>query len=236
MLWTVGNRAGLGRGGVHPDSQFFVEDPPIPRRIGAVQPMKFPLNLTLAACSLGAALLQAAPVTLLLEAEQFPRKGGWQVDTQFIETMGSPYLIAHGLGEPVTDAETDIEVPESGSYKVWVRTLDWSEALGRPGGAGRFAIAVNGKPLGGELGSGKPVWDWQEAGSVALEKGKSTLSLKDLSGYNGRVDAVLLSNDTAFVPPGKFLLEDRIVSKIPGAPAAALARPFPPREWAARWR
>ena len=182
--------------------------------------MKNALKLTLAACLLGVALLQAAPVTLLLEAEQFPRKGGWQVDTQFIEMMGSPYLIAHGLSEPVKDAETDLTVPESGSYKVWVRTLDWSEALGRPGGAGRFSIAINGKPLGGELGSGKPVWDWQEAGAVALEKGTSTLSLKDLSGYNGRVDAVLLSSDTAFVPPGKFLLEDRIASKLPGAPAA----------------
>ncbi len=182
--------------------------------------MKNPLTLALLAGPWAAAVLQAAPVTLLLEAEQFSRKGGWQVDTQFIETMGSPYLIAHGLGEPVEDAETDLEVPESGSYKVWVRTLDWSEALGRPGGAGRFSLAIGGKPLGGELGSGKPVWDWQEAGTVDLEKGKTTLSLKDLSGYDGRVDAVLLSNDASFVPPGKFLLEDRIASKIPGAPAA----------------
>ncbi len=183
--------------------------------------MKTPLKLTLLASSLGAALLHAAPVTLLIEAEQFTRKGGWQVDTQFIETMGSPYLIAHGMGVPVEDAETDLEVPENGSYKVWVRTLDWSEALGRPGGAGRFSIAVNGKPLGGELGSGKPVWDWQEAGSVDLEKGKTTVGLKDLSGFNGRVDALMLSNDPAFTPPGKFLLEDRIVSKLPGAPAPA---------------
>ncbi|MEO5711854.1 MAG: FAD-dependent oxidoreductase [Luteolibacter sp.] len=177
-------------------------------------------NFTLLASSLGVALLQAAPVTLLLEAEQFARKGGWQVDTQFIETMGSPYLIAHGLGEPVGNADTDIEVPESGSYKVWVRTLDWSEALGRPGGAGRFSIAIGGEPLGGELGAGQPVWDWEEVGSVDLKKGKTTLSLKDLSGYDGRVDAVLLSNDASFAPPAKFLLADRIASKIPGAPAA----------------
>ena len=134
--------------------------------------------------------------------------------------MGSPYLIAHGLGEPIKDAETDFEVPENGNYKVWVRTLDWSESLGRPGGAGRFSMTIGGKPLGGELGSGKPAWDWQEAGAVELEKGKTTLSLRDLTGYDGRVDAVLLSNEPSFAPPQKFLLEDRIASKIPGAPAA----------------
>ena len=80
--------------------------------------MKPYLKPILLASLLGATLLQAAPVTLLIEAEHFTRKGGWQVDTQFIETMGSPYLIAHGLGEPVEDAQTDLEVAESGSYKV----------------------------------------------------------------------------------------------------------------------
>ena len=55
---------------------------------------------------------------------------------------------------------------------------------------------------------------------MELEKGKTTLSLRDLSGYDGRVDAVLLSNEPSFAPPQKFLLEDRIASKIPGAPAA----------------
>lgn len=184
-----------------------------------IQSMNTKFTLTFLASFMGATLLHAAPATLLLEAEQFSRKGGWQVDTQFIETMGSPYLIAHGLGEPVEDAETDIVVPESGSYKVWVRTLDWSEALGRAGGAGRYSLVIGGKPLGGELGSGKPVWDWQEVGDVDLEKGKTTISLKDLSGYDGRVDAVLLSNDASFVPPGKFLLGDRIASNIFGAPA-----------------
>ncbi len=197
-----------------------MKDPFTNRRIRSHSIMKNHFKPTLLACSLGAALLQAAPVTLLLEAEQFTRKGGWQVDTQFIETMGSPYLIAHGMGEPVKNAETDFDVPASGSYKVWVRTIDWSEALGRPGGAGRFSLAIGGKTLGGELGSGMPVWNWQEAGAVDLEKGKTILSLQDLSGYNGRVDAVLISNESSFIPPQKFLLEDRITSKIPGAPAS----------------
>ena len=86
-----------------------------------------------------------APSTVLVEAEQFAKKGGWLVDTQFIESMGSPYLNAHGLGKPVADAETSVKIPTAGNYTVWVRTIDWSERLKRAEGAGRFAISVNGK-------------------------------------------------------------------------------------------
>jgi len=38
---------------------------------------------------------------VLIEAESFKNKGGWVVDPQFVEQMGSPYLLAHGLGKPV---------------------------------------------------------------------------------------------------------------------------------------
>ncbi len=36
----------------------------------------------------------------------FKEKGGWLVDPQFVEQMGSPYLLAHGLGKAVNDAKT----------------------------------------------------------------------------------------------------------------------------------
>ena len=39
--------------------------------------------------------------SLFIEAESFQNKGGWVVDQQFTDLMGSPYLIAHGLGVPV---------------------------------------------------------------------------------------------------------------------------------------
>ena len=44
----------------------------------------------------------------LVEAESFATKGGWVVDPQFVDVMGSPYLLAHGMGEPVADAETSV--------------------------------------------------------------------------------------------------------------------------------
>lgn len=157
---------------------------------------------------------------LVVEAEQFSKHGGWSVDTQFIETMGSPYLLAHGLGSPVADATTQVTIPTSGTYRVWVRTMDWSEALGRPGGAGRFSLSIGGKAVGGELGEGAPTWQWQEAGEVALEKGVTEISLKDLTGFNGRVDAIYLARGADAAPPEKCMLEDRVAWGIPGAPSA----------------
>ena len=38
---------------------------------------------------------------LWIEAENFVDKGGWVLDNQSMEQMGSPYLLAHGLGIPV---------------------------------------------------------------------------------------------------------------------------------------
>ncbi len=163
------------------------------------------------------AQLEAQNLETKKEAEQFAEKGGWKVDTQFIESMGSPYLNAHGLGDAVSDATTTAEIPEDGEYRVWVRTIDWSERLGRAEGAGRFSLQINGKPVGGELGKGKPEWDWQNAGIAKLKAGKATFALKDLSGFNARVDAILLSNDQKITPPTKLSIEDRTQWDVPGS-------------------
>ena len=61
---------------------------------------------------------------ILVEAESFRDKGGWAVDQQFMDLMGSPYLIAHGMGKPVKDATTTVEFPEDGTYRAYVRTFN----------------------------------------------------------------------------------------------------------------
>ena len=48
---------------------------------------------------------------ILVEAESFEGHGGWKLDTQFIDTMGSRDLLAHGLGRVVEDAKTTVELP-----------------------------------------------------------------------------------------------------------------------------
>lgn len=91
---------------------------------------------------------------LLVEAESFQDYGGWVLDAQFLEEMGSPYLLAHGIGVPREDTITVVTIPEAGKYRVWVRTKDWVPKY-HPG---RFQLLVNGQPLDKEFGaSGK---DW----------------------------------------------------------------------------
>ena len=75
---------------------------------------------------------------ILVEAESFERHGGWKLDTQFIREMGSPYLLAHGLGKPVADASTKVQVKEAGDYRLFVRTKDWVGRWKAPGSPGRF--------------------------------------------------------------------------------------------------
>ena len=57
---------------------------------------------------LGVTSLMANPI-VLVEAEAFKSKGGWVVDPQFMDQMGSPYLLARGLGHPVEDASTTVK-------------------------------------------------------------------------------------------------------------------------------
>jgi hypothetical protein len=128
--------------------------------------------------------------SILIEAESFDSKGGWVVDPQFVEQMGSPYLLAHGMGKPVKDAETNISIKKAGKYHVWVRTKNW--APGKWAAPGRFYVSVDGKRLERELGK-NPGWNWEYAGNIELSKGEKKLSLKDLTGFEGRCDAICLT-------------------------------------------
>ncbi len=69
--------------------------------------------------------IRAHAQRVLIEAEQFANTGGWDVDQQFMDQMGSSYLLAHGLGVPVKDAVTTAKFTSPGKYRVWVRTRDW---------------------------------------------------------------------------------------------------------------
>src|SRR5690606_9460670 len=125
--------------------------------------------------------------SIFIEAESITNKGGWVVDPQFVEQMGSPYLLAHGMGKPVQDASTEIDIETSGLYHIWVRTKNW--APGNWEAPGRFLVSINGKKLGNELGKNTK-WNWEYAGKIELSKGKTTLALKDLTGFEGRCDAI----------------------------------------------
>ncbi len=139
--------------------------------------------------------------TFLVEAESFERHGGWKLDTQFVDVMGSPYLLAHGLGRPVEDAVTRVRLPEPGTYRVFVRTKDWVARWGAPGQPGRFQLFVNGRPLKEVFGTKGAEWFWHDGGTVELRGETVELRLHDLTGFDGRCDAILFTTDLDFVPP-----------------------------------
>ena len=140
--------------------------------------------------------------TVLVEAEQFAELGGWVNDSQFMDQMGSPFLLAHGLGEPVADATTTVSLPKQGVYRVWVRTRDWVAPWNAPGDPGRFMLLVNGEPLPTLFGDERADWHWQDGGRVTLrDRPTVSLGLHDLTGFEGRCDAIVLTSDLDFVPP-----------------------------------
>lgn len=135
---------------------------------------------------------------ILIEAEDFETYGGWVLDSQFETQMGSPYLLAHGLGRPVADASTVVTVAEAGEYEVWVRTRDWAA----PHAPGRFTLSINGATLATEFGANGPEWSWLSAGKVSLPGGDVSLVLHDLTGFDGRCDAIFLGRQDG-APPNR---------------------------------
>ncbi len=140
---------------------------------------------------------------LLIEAESFAERGGWKLDTQFITEMGSPYLLAHGLGTPVKDATTEVTFPAKGTYRVFARTKDWVARWKATGQPGRFQLLVDGKALSETFGTKGAQWHWHEGGSVKINSTKVKLALKDLTGFDGRCDALYFTTDETFTSPNE---------------------------------
>lgn len=149
-------------------------------------------------------LLSVATVqaqTVLVEAEAFENIGGWVVDQQFMDQMGSPFLLAHGLGRPVEDAISKVDFPTAGKHRVWVRTRDWVAPWKAPGAPGKFQLFIDGKALPTTFGIEGADWYWQDGGTVDITGENITVALHDLTGFDGRCDAIVLSPDLDFTPP-----------------------------------
>ena len=124
--------------------------------------------LTPVACVVFLAFTTSAQ-NVLLDAEQFAAVGGWELDQQSMEQMGSPYLLAHGLGVPVKDAVTTTKFPAPGTYRVWVRTRDWVAPWKAPGAPGRFQLIIDRAPLPAMFGTEGAQWHWQDGGTVEID-------------------------------------------------------------------
>ena len=136
-----------------------------------------------------------------IEAESFKDLGGWSTDTQFVDQMGSTYLLATGVGKPVSDAVTHINIPESGTYRIWVRTKDWFPSHS----PGKFQVYLNKNPSPTIFGeSNDAEWKWIDGGKFDLEKGNIEIRLHDLTGWWGRCDSIILENEVEFTPSNEL--------------------------------
>src|SRR3546814_2412739 len=90
--------------------------------------------------------------------------------------MGSPYLMAHGMGMPVHNAKTTAHFPESGRYHVWVRTKNWVPGDWEP--PGKFHVRIDDQTLENEFGV-NPSWSWEYGGEIARSE-EDTSELQSL--------------------------------------------------------
>lgn len=156
---------------------------------------------------------------LFVEAESFRHKGGWVVDQQFMDLMGSPYLMAHGMGVPVEDAVTEVDLPETGTYYVYVRTFNWTSPWKKGEGPGKFSLSVGNKRLVSPLGVEGSAWMWQAAGKVSVKDRRAALKLHDLTGFNGRCDAIYFTTEEGNIPPSEIASLTDFRRKSLGLPA-----------------
>jgi len=124
------------------------------------------------------------------EAESMENTGKWSNDPQHIDIMGSPYLLATGVGKLVDDSVTELTIPEDGIYTLWVRCRDWFPSHS----PGQFQVLINDKASPVAFGKAdNDAWQWIKGGSFELEKGTAELRLRDNTGWWGRCDAVVLA-------------------------------------------
>lgn len=178
-------------------------------------------------------------------ATRFNDKGDWTLEQQFVLQMGSSYLMAHGLGTPLAkDAKTEINIPEDGDYRLWVRTKNWTAFWSEGKTPGIFQVLIDGKADPSEFGIGKtPLdvkagidftddidtsrearaeraqWYWQKGETYHFTKGSHSIALHDLMGLDGRCDAIILTSTDEV--PGDSLEDYRALREAllgPGKP------------------
>ena len=131
---------------------------------------------------------------VLVDAESFDDPGGWVTDQQSAHILGSPYLLSHGAGRPVADATTTVRLPHAGTWYVYVRTHNWTAPWFDGEGPGAFRVVADGTVLDAVCGTTGSGWMWQEAGRFQTVRKEVRLALRDLTGFDGRCDALLLSD------------------------------------------
>lgn len=165
---------------------------------------------------------------VFVEAEGFKDKGGWCLNQQYMDQMGSPYLMAHGLGRPVKDARTVVTFAEAGEYHVYVRTYNWTAPWFKQNGPGKFQLLIGGRKLQTVFGADGDKWHWQYGGNVKVGKNKRQVEVRlhDLTGFNGRIDAIYFTTEGQVAPPDAGELLKRFRNRLHPLPVREVGRKY----------
>ncbi len=100
-------------------------------------------------CLLLLAIALAGDCSQLVRADEPRLRGPQKVVIAAQRPTWNHRFLAHGLGRPVADAETIVQMPSPGKYRIWVRTHDWVSqgTQGRVDAPGKFQVLSNDKPL-----------------------------------------------------------------------------------------
>ena len=161
--------------------------------------------------------------SVLLPASLFAERGGWTADQQFIDIMGSTYLLAHGLGEAVADASTEFDVPADGNYKLYVRTRNWTAYWSDSPTEGTFNVIIDDRNEGTLFGTECSEWHWQQGSTLHLSQGRHRIALHDLHGFDARCDAILLTS-SAVRPDDSVEGYRALRKKLLGLPSKAVRK------------
>lgn len=167
--------------------------------------MKNRILSVLSAAVIAAAVSQAFAARVDIHPQAFD-PGGWKIDVQFMDVMGSPYLLAHGNGIRCLDAKAVVDIPEAGEWRVYVRARSWVD------GAGAFKVKVNGTAIEKVFGVTQSEWAWEDGGTVVLGKGTANVTLVDCDGFAGRCAGVVLVKD-GDAPEGALSIESAKVDE-----------------------
>ena len=143
----------------------------------------------------------SSKIEAFIDAESLDQRGGWVTDQQAMDILGSPYLLAHGAGVCVEDARGTVQLPENGKWHAWVRSYNWTSPWSDKEGPGAFQLIIDGKALKETCGTGGNEWEWQYAGSFTSKDKEIEVSLHDLTGLDGRCDAVCFTRGRRAVLP-----------------------------------
>ncbi|MGN0092207.1 MAG: FAD-dependent oxidoreductase [Alistipes sp.] len=161
--------------------------------------------------------------SVLLPASLFAERGGWTADQQFIDIMGSTYLLAHGLGEAVADASTEFDVPADGDYQLYVRTRNWTAYWSDSPTEGTFNVIIDDRNEGTLFGTECSEWHWQQGSTLHLSQGRHRIALHDLHGFDARCDAILLTS-SAVSPDDSVEGYRALRKKLLGLPSKAVRK------------